>query len=297
MQTNGATSSGNEAKGSFGRRAYATLYKEAVNRPLLSTLVAALALRAFALVLTSGAIDGEGAEYARLAQNLLQGNGYTGIAEEGRQLFFPPLFPFAIAAVSLVTRDAELAGRMLSLTMGTLTVLPTYLIALRMYDRRTAAVAAIFVTCFPFLIYLSTTVNCEITYLTLVLTALYLAMAAIETPTPRRLLSSGAFYGLAYLVRPEAIAYMLVSVILIFFNILGRYNANKIIALARVGLMLGSFCLVAAPYVAWLSIQTGQFRIEGKSPLNITTARRIQSGEMAAEAAFGVDRSGQERGV
>ncbi len=294
MQTIGVTSKNN---GSLIERGYATLHREAINRPLLFILAAGFALRALAAVLTSGAIDGEGAEYARIAQNLLQGNGYTGIAEEGTQLFFPPLFPFAIAAISLVTRDAEIAGRMISVIMGTLTVVPTYLIALRMYDRRTAIVAAIFVSCFPYLIFLSTTVNCEISYLTLILTALYLAISAVESPTRLRLTSSGVFYALAYLVRPDAIAYMLTSVTLIFLNMIVRRRAGAMFSLGRIGMMIGSFCLVATPYVAWLSIQTGQFRIEGKSPLNITTERRIQLGEIPAAAAFGVNKLGQERGV
>jgi hypothetical protein len=87
-----------------------------------------------AAVFFTGAIDLEGAESARIAQDLLWGNGYVGITEEGTQLFFPPLFPFAIAGVSLLTEDAEIAGqRIISVTTGALVVVLTYFIATKMY--------------------------------------------------------------------------------------------------------------------------------------------------------------------
>ena len=34
-----------------------------------------------------------------------------------------------------------------------------------------------------------------------------------------------------------------------------------------------AFLVLAAPYILWLHAETGQWRLEGKSPLNYTTAR------------------------
>jgi 4-amino-4-deoxy-L-arabinose transferase-like glycosyltransferase len=291
------TSSRDEADQISTERRLATLYRAAADRPLLFILAVAFILRALAAVFFTGAIDLEGAEYARIAQNLLWGNGYVGITEEGTQLFFPPLFPFAIAGVSLLTGDAEIAGRIISVTTGALIVLPTYFIATKMYGRRTAALAAALVGCHPFLIFMSTTVFCEMTYMALILAALCLAMSATENPTPRNLFASGAMYGLAYLMRPEAAACMLISATLIFLNLLMRQRSGAFFASTRVGLTIGTFVLVAAPYVAWLSAETGQFRLEGKSSLNIATERRIQLGEHPFDAGFAVDSLGNERGV
>src|SRR5215468_5508572 len=63
----------------------------------------------------TGAIESEGAEYARLAQNLQRGVGYVGIATPGHQLIFPPLFPLLIRGASLITHDYVRAGRLVSL--------------------------------------------------------------------------------------------------------------------------------------------------------------------------------------
>ena len=95
--------------------------------PLLLILLLAFTLRLLSARFLMGSIDSEGAEYARIAENLLNGNGYVGIALPGAQLMFPPLFPLLIATVSLITHQSELAGRLISVSMGTLLVLPVYL--------------------------------------------------------------------------------------------------------------------------------------------------------------------------
>jgi hypothetical protein len=58
---------------------------------LVLIFLAALIVRVLCAVIFSGEIDTEGAEYARIAQNIVAGKGYVGIATEGTQLFFPPL--------------------------------------------------------------------------------------------------------------------------------------------------------------------------------------------------------------
>ena len=76
--------------------------------------VAVAAVLRTAWAMTHGqAIENEGAEYCRLAENLVGGNGYRGIvANSGIQLNFPPLYPLLIAIPSLALKSSELAGRL-----------------------------------------------------------------------------------------------------------------------------------------------------------------------------------------
>src|ERR1700730_1645897 len=120
--------------------------------PLLLILLLAFTLRLLTARFLMGSIDSEGAEYARIAENLLNGNGYVGIALPGAQLMFPPLFPLLIATVSLITHQSELAGRLVSVSMGTLLVLPVYFITLHLYERKVAYVAALLTACHPVLV-------------------------------------------------------------------------------------------------------------------------------------------------
>src|SRR5207244_2358217 len=71
---------------------------------LLTLLLAAsFALRVAAWAYwQTGAIESEGAEYARIAANLRNGVGYVGIVTPGAQLNFNPLFPLLIAGTSFL---------------------------------------------------------------------------------------------------------------------------------------------------------------------------------------------------
>ena len=254
---------------------------------LFAVVLVSLTLRMVCAIWFRGMIDGEGAEYARLAQNLLAGVGYVGIATPGEQLFFPPLFPILIAGLTFVTGDAEVSTRMLSVVAGSLTVIPVYLIARRLYGGRVAILAAALTGLHPFLVQFSSTGFSESTYLALVLTAIYMAICAIDAPTPRNLFVMGLLFGLAYLVRQEAFAYALIGSIFaglqIWFQ--GHRRAPRLAGLTLVAL---GFALLAGPYIGWLSVESGHFRMQGKSSPNIQTESRIQQGQTSDQAAYSV---------
>ena len=261
-------------------------------RVLLMTLAVGLALRAVCAILFNGEIDTEGAEYARIAENILLGRGYSGIATEGTQLFFPPLFPLLIAGVSMITNDAEMAGRTVNVLFGALLVLPIYGIARRMFGEAIGLGAAALIAVHPYLVNLSTTVYCESTYLTLVFAAILAAMVASDRPDRRMLAASGFLYGLAYLVRPEAAIFMLVGAASYLLRRAlvahGSFAGTAWREVRRVGLMFACFVLVAGPYIAWLSQQSGELRLETKSLLNIPNESRIQQGLSSYAASFAI---------
>src|SRR5207302_7774850 len=128
-------------------------------------------------------------------------------------LWFPPLFPLLIAAVSLVTHSSELAGRLISMTTGALLVLPVYGIALHLYNRRVAYVAALLAACQPLLVGFGATVYSETAYMTLLLSGAYWSLRCLSFQTARAFLFAGLFFGLAYLTRSEAALYPLLTVL------------------------------------------------------------------------------------
>jgi 4-amino-4-deoxy-L-arabinose transferase-like glycosyltransferase len=268
-----------------------------IDRPIVAIWFFSLAIRGACAIWFSGMIDKEGAEYARIAQNLLAGAGYVGIATPGEQLFFPPLFPLLILAVTPLTGDAEIAGRIVSIVFGSLVVVPVYLIAQRMYSERVAIAVAALVGIHPLLVEYSTTLNSEPTYLTIVLTAVYLSMRAMDNPTLKALFLAGAFYGLAYLVRTEASAYMLVACTLLALRVMFNGAQHRASLFRRLPVMLLGFLLFAGPYIAWLSVQAGQFRVESKTSLNLPTELLMQHGMSGYEAQFGVEPDLTMRGI
>src|SRR6185503_7446333 len=180
-------------------------------------------------------IGGEGSEYARLADNLRTGNGYVGIFNLGPQLMFPPLYPVLIASFSLITGEAELAGRLVSLIMGTCLVVPVFFMALQIYGRRTAFIAASLVAAHPVLVKLSAEVYSEALYLTLLMSGVYWSLRSLEFENLRNNVLAGAFFALAYLTRPEAIAYpFLVGMTIFAVAVMSRLKPKQVVrCLAR----------------------------------------------------------------
>src|SRR5262249_3705454 len=110
---------------------------------LIFLLAASFAIRLAGLAYWgTGAIESEGAEYARIAENLRNGVGYVGLVTPGPQLNFNPLFPLLIAGTSFLTHNYEWAGRLVALVMGALLPLPVFGIASRLFSRQAGYIAA-----------------------------------------------------------------------------------------------------------------------------------------------------------
>src|SRR5712692_8602612 len=165
----------------------------------------------------TGAIESEGAEYARIAENLRNGVGYVGLVTPGAQLNFNPLFPLMIAGASFVTHNYELAGRLVTLLMGALLPLPVFGIASRLFNRRVGFIAATLTLLHPLLVHLSFTVFSEGPYATLLLSATYLVVRALDQSSTRNWLLVGVTFGLTWLLRAEASAALAIAVLFALF--------------------------------------------------------------------------------
>ena len=229
-------------------------------------LLASVGVRAFAWHhWHTGAIESEGAEYARIAQNLREGRGYVGISTPGTQLVFAPLFPSLIAAASLVTHnDYELAGRLVSFVLGALLPLPVFGVAIRIFRWRTAVIAAILTVLYPLFVNLSITVFSEGPYATVLLTGVYLVLRAFDRPSIINWSLVGGAFGAAYLIRQEAVGPLFVAVLL---GLIAQ-DAALAVKIKRAVAALAVFMVLASPQVLLLYRSTGKLRLEGKSTIN-----------------------------
>jgi len=229
----------------------------------------------------TGAIESEGAEYARIAENLRNGVGYVGLAHPGAQLNFNPLFPLLIAGTSFVTHNYELAGRMVALIMGALLPLPVFGIGSRLFNRRVGLIAAALTLLHPLLVQLSFSVYSEGPYATLVLCAVYLVVRALNDSSTTKWLLVGGAFGLSYLLRAEATAVFAIAVVFALIATEGDFTTRCKRAMAAVGV----FLVFAVPEVIVIYRPTGKVRLEGKSTIFSYTGKRI----LAAETNPGVE--------
>jgi len=258
------------------------------NRPrrlwvLLTLMVAAsFAVRVAAWAYwQTGAIESEGAEYARIAENLRNGIGYVGLVTPGSELLFSPLFPLLIAGTSFITHNYELAGRLVALIMGAPLPLPVFGIASRLFNWRVGLIAAMLTLLHPVLVHLSFTVFSEGPYTTLLLCAVYLVVRALNDSSTRLWLLVGGAFGLSYLLRAEASAVFAIAVL---FALVAT-EGNRTVRFKRAMAAVAVFVVLALPEVILIYRSTGKVRLEGKSTIFSYTGRRI----LAAEMNPGVD--------
>src|SRR5262245_13693039 len=281
-----------------GRRFVGALSQPSQLGLLLTILLVALCLRlAWLVFITNGiAINGEGAEYARIAQNLVQGKGYMGIATEGRELMHPPLYPLLIAAISFVTLEFNLAAQLVSLIAGILLLLPLFGIARDLYGYKVAYIATVLAALNPILIKLSATTWVESLYIALVTTGLYFINRCWLLSKTHDWALAGSFFGLAYLTRPEAILFPPLFIAGLFLvSLLNR--AKQVINFRTATIFFGGFLVLLLPYITFLSISTGTLRFEGKTLVNNELGQRLLSGVSYGAAGYEVTESLEEKGV
>jgi 4-amino-4-deoxy-L-arabinose transferase-like glycosyltransferase len=228
-------------------------------------------------------LDEEGTEYVRLAENLRSGHGYVGILNNGIQLNFPPLLPLLIAALSFLLPTAEFSARVVNLLLGSALVVPMFKLAEQFYSRNVAYIVAVLVVFHPLLVARSITGDSETPYLTILMTGVYCVARWIEERRFGMSILAGLFFGLAYLIRPEALIF--VGVFAAAGLAAQLFVRNRRPVLIAVLSLITTFALVASPYIAFLSLNSGKFRVQGKGTVSYALSMRIKAGMSTVEAA------------
>jgi 4-amino-4-deoxy-L-arabinose transferase-like glycosyltransferase len=253
----------------------------------------ALLLRFAALIVRGpSAMDWDGANFIRTAQNLLAGHGYDGIRGT-INVVHAPLYPLLIAALTVVTRNAEESALILSIAAGALFPVVIYILAKRAFDERTGIIAAIIVAIHPVMIGLSLQLLADQLAFVLEFAGLAVFLRWLDRKRMPDLAITGALVGLAYLARPEAIIDIVVAAAALIA--LGWRNWRR-----TAGSLLWlcvPFVLLMAPYVAFLTNATGHLMWEGKSPVNYAIGVRIKGGMNYIEAANGLAPGETEAGA
>src|SRR6185369_40010 len=84
-------------------------------------------------------ISADGVGYVLSARDIVSGAGW------GRMTTYGVVYPTLVALASFPVGDMELAGRLVSVVMGSLLVVPLYMIAMELFSRRVGILACILV--------------------------------------------------------------------------------------------------------------------------------------------------------
>ena len=253
---------------------------------LLLIVSLALLLRLYWTTTHAVVMTTEGADYARQGENLLHGKGFRGIMGH-QELLDPPGYAILIAGMTFLVRNSETATKVISLLFGVGLIVPLYFLCLRVYGRKTALFAAGLVAVHPIFVGLSSTAYSETVYIPLVMLGIFFGLVATESNKIFESGMAGICFACAYLTRQEAIAFLAITGFWILFHGFLRRAARP--AGLAFSAMILAFALLASPYVIYLSVQTGHFRIEAKNGINYLIAKRQMEGIPHRVAAFGID--------
>ena len=248
---------------------------------LWTVLAAAVALRA-GLAMHPSCISRDGVRFVELAYKFTH-DPAKWLPLESKQPGYPFLLDAAHRIFSTLSPNSaepwtllwERAGRWLAVTTGTAVVLLVYLLAERLFNPTTAAVAGLFAAMWPQGTHLSADVLSDMPHLAFYLFALWLAYRTVERMKFGTAAAAGVVAGLAYLIRQEAIG-LLPAVAFAVWRCGTAFPTRRRAAI--VAICLAGFALAAAPH----SIAVGKL-IPNKNPFDF-----LQDAESFAPATGAV---------
>jgi 4-amino-4-deoxy-L-arabinose transferase-like glycosyltransferase len=233
---------------------------------LLGIFSLALALR----VITLARIDPvafDSALYFEIAGFIETGKWAVALAYP-----FPPLYSALIAALAGLGMTPDAAGLVVTLSCGILAMFPLVIITRALAGERAALWAAFLWAIHPYAIRLSVRALSDMPTAFLVALSLWAGLRGVQNGRYRWAIGAGALSGFAYLTRPEGIEPALgLSALLAF--VAARSLANRGLSsgfrpfLRQAGWVaapLLGWAVVAAPYVALISLETGALTFSKK---------------------------------
>ncbi len=174
--------------------------KRTLPRLLSGLFLIALAVRLIAVWAFPETHLGTNALIAYLggAQMLVEGRGF---ADPSFPVFTPPLYAMFIAASTYIFGVGELPVRILQALADSLTVVLTFLIADRIFERPTAFLSSVLLILYPFSIYPVTYIGPETLFTFLLSLSLLLAIYAVTYQRANYYVEAGLLLGLATLMR------------------------------------------------------------------------------------------------
>lgn len=179
-------------------------------------LILALGLRVWEVQRTSYTPANDAGSYLALASEVAHTGDYStrggAGGSRGPTAYFPPAFPYFLAAVDLIGGHRTPRGaavepaRLAQAVLGTATVALVGLVALEVFGGLVALAALAIAAVYPALIELSATVYAENLLIPLILAAIWAALRARRSARPYRwVLAAGVLTGLATLAHQNGI--------------------------------------------------------------------------------------------
>jgi hypothetical protein len=233
----------------------------------------ALLIRLSVLKYFQAPLAGDAAIYGKIAWGIKSGHGLHWWS-----VVWPPLYPFMIFLFSLVGGSLESAAPAVSLLLGSLTVVPFFFLAKRIFDYRSAYLGSLLAVFFPALVVISATCLSEATYTFFLMVTLLLGWLLIAARSLICAFLFGLASGICYLTRPEFLVAFALFLLLLLITGTKRKTDRKPKTVMALLVCLVGFLILALPYVNFMHSQTGHWILSGKTAHNILKQKAYSKG-------------------
>jgi 4-amino-4-deoxy-L-arabinose transferase-like glycosyltransferase len=231
---------------------------------LAALFLAALGIRLYFLQFFR-VISADGVGYVSAARSIMRGEGFQSATMYG------VIYPLFTALTSTLVNDFELAGRLVSMIMGSLIVVPIYLLGAEFFSKKVGLLACCLAIVWPSIRMWSGEVMTQATYMTILLTGIYLIWRAARIRSLKLSALGGMGMALAFLTRPEAfIVVVLLTLVLLLRGYLEKEPLPQVLLMALV--VWGGFCCFFIPYLVLIHSLTGQWQLAGKTGVTLAGA-------------------------
>jgi 4-amino-4-deoxy-L-arabinose transferase-like glycosyltransferase len=247
-------------------------------RPMLFVPLAIALLLRIPLLIWPEVIYNDSTIYVSAAKKILEGK----LAE----ITIAPLYPMLIAASHFIACDFVLAGTLVSIIFGIFLVIPVFCLGKEMYGARIGIIAALLATVQPYLFKYSGSVLTESTYYFLVAAMMAAAFKCNISGKFYYAILFGILTGFGYLVRPEAIGFLIVFCFWVF--LVNPINGKRTLAQRTIIVFLVGFCFiaVASPYLVMLKSELGRWELSKKISMTVGIGEGEEATEVLPGEAF-----------
>jgi 4-amino-4-deoxy-L-arabinose transferase-like glycosyltransferase len=253
-------------------------------------------VRLVALLQPQRIVWGDEPFYLWLGRNWLTGQGYsfTGYSD----VHHTPGYPLLSGVFYLLTRNLELASDICYLLFGVLLLIPIYLLAKEMYRREVGYISVALLAIYPAVatapLFWGTLT--EPPYYFFVYSGLLMTLLAMRRERAWFYALAGVCFGLAYLTRPEAIAYLAIGGGILALVKLGEKRLFERATLVGLSLYVVGFLLFFMPYAYYVYRETGSWMVSEKAGVTFVTCLGLSEGDTGAfdSATWGLDSTGCE---
>ena len=237
-------------------------------------------------------LSGDEVHYAESLFRFLNGRFLEGVSD-----YWSFLYPFAAIPFGFLSGDAENGLRLLSIVSGAALVIPAVLIALRLWGKRAALFAGLFVALHPNLISFSTAAMTETFYSLLLLSAVLLIVRPDSGGCGRHA-AAGALLAFAYLTRPEAVVILFLFAAVVLAGGGGVGSAAPVSARLRRSFAMGAaFAVVLIPYFVLIHAATGRWTSGSKAAVNLSSPLIWQDDLAREEYVYRLNDEGSSRRI